>query len=100
MNNLDEETVELIEFEIEHSMHYVGFPKDVHKGMWRNAAGERQYICDMPLEHMKASVRKVENDIARLERSGRPAEVINVLTPKAKGVLAELKEEFTRRARL
>jgi hypothetical protein len=35
-----------------------------------------------------------------LERSGRPAEVVGVLMPKAKCVLAELKEEFARQARL
>lgn len=100
MSYLDQEIVELIEFEIEHSMHYVGYPNDVHRGMWRNAAGERQYISDMVLEHLKASVRKVERDIADLERSGRPVEVVNILVPKAKSVLAELKEEFTKQAHL
>jgi len=48
-------------------MHYVGYPKDVRRGMWRDAAGDRQYISDMGLEHLKASVRKVEHDIANLE---------------------------------
>jgi hypothetical protein len=100
MKSLDPEIVEVIECEIKHSMYYVEYPTDVPNGIWKDGAGELHYMSDMGLDHLKASVRMVERDIKRLEQSDRPEEVIDVLMPKAKSVLAQLKAEFNRKARL
>lgn len=94
------ETVELIQSEIEHSMYYVEYPGDVPSGAWKDGAGKFNYISDMGLDHLKASVRMVERDIKRLQQSDRPEAVINVLVPKAKAVLSQLEAEFNRKAHL
>lgn len=100
MDNLPHEIEELIAVEIRNPMYYLGYPDDVPYGLWKDGGGELHYICDMGLDHLKASIQRVERDIARLERSGRPEMVIETLMPKAKSLLAELKDEFKRKARL
>jgi hypothetical protein len=94
------EIEELIQIEIKHPMYYVGYPKDVPSGIWKDGVGKYNYICDMGLDHLKASIHKVERDIKRLEQSGRPNEVLDALMPKARLVLIQLKDEFKLKARL
>lgn len=96
--NMLPEIAEFIEYEIQYSMYYIEYPEDVPNGIWKDGAGERHYISEMGLDHLKASVQMVERDIKRLSQSGRPDDVIDVLMPKAKAVLTQLKVEFNRKA--
>lgn len=99
-SGLDPEIVELIRYEIKYSMYYLEYPDDLPAGIWKDGAGELKYMREMGLDHLKASVGLVERDIKLLERSGRPAEVLDVLLPKARWVLEHLKAEFKRKAHL
>lgn len=97
---LHPEIVEYIEYEIKFSMYYLEYPDDIPAGIWKDGAGERHYMREMGLDHLKASVNLVERDIKRLERSGRPEAVLNALMPKAQSVLEHLKSEFRRKAHI
>lgn len=79
-------------------MYYIEYPDDVPDGIWKDRAGELHYICDMGLDHLKASVKIVERDIKRLD--GRPKAMIDVLLPKANAKLNELKSAFNLKAHL
>lgn len=83
-----------INYEIRVNFHYVNYPENISVGLWRNGAGEIQFMDDMGLDHLKASIRKLQNDIARLSRSGREPEVIDALVPLAEQKLSELKNAF------
>jgi hypothetical protein len=100
MEMMTPEILEAIQFEIKYSMYYIAYPDSVPSGIWKDGAGKYNYIEDMGLDHLKASVHMVERDIKRLERSDRPTPVIDVLMPQARAVLAQLKAEFARKARL
>lgn len=100
MKNLDPEIVMLIQSEIKHSTYYIEFPDDVPNGLWKDGAGALHYMSEMSLDHLKASIRMVERDIKRLEQSHLPVDVIKVLAPKAAGVLARLKTEFSKKTQL
>lgn len=100
MKNLDQEIIDLIQSEIKHSMYYVEFPDDVPTGLWKDGAGKLHYVSEMGLDHLKASIRMVERDIERLEKSHLPEDVVNALAPKAAGILARLKMEFSKKTKL
>ena len=91
---MTKDQLEAIKYEIRMSFHYVNYPENISVGLWRDGAGDIQFIDDMGLDHLKASIRKLQNDIARLSRSGRESEVIGALVPLAEQKLAELKSAF------
>ncbi|TCT19709.1 hypothetical protein [Thiobaca trueperi] len=87
-----------IKCEIRLNFHYVNYPENISAGLWRDGAGKIHFMDDMGLDHLKASIRKVERDIARLYRSDREQEVIDALIPLAEQKLSELKDEFKLKA--
>lgn len=98
--NVSAEIEEIIRFEIKNAMYYVEYPDDVQNGLWKNGKGDLLYINEMGLDHLKSSIMMIKRDIKRLGGAGRPAEVTNILIPKAQHVLAQLEAAFNRKKRL
>jgi hypothetical protein len=93
-HEMTKDQLDAIKYEIHVSFHYVDYPENMSVGIWRDGAGETQFIDDMGLDHLKASIQKLQNDIARLSRSGREPEVIGALVSLAEQKLSELKSAF------
>jgi hypothetical protein len=62
-------------------MYYIEYPEGVAIGLWKNGDGNQQHIDGMGIEHLQASIRRIEKDIDYLQRSGRNESIINALVP-------------------
>ncbi|ANB96744.1 hypothetical protein [Vibrio parahaemolyticus] len=50
---------EVLEFELKHEFHFVEVPDNVPEFIWKNANGEFVFMDSMGLDHLKASIGKV-----------------------------------------
>ncbi|HYD69965.1 hypothetical protein [Azospirillum sp.] len=94
---MTEEELGLLEFEIEHTYYYIGYPDNVRHNFWKDGAGEFKFMPEMGLDHLKSCIKKVEKDIAALEHSGRPSAVIDAIHSRSSQKLDELKAVFSRK---
>ncbi|MDF4588151.1 hypothetical protein P3439_23160 [Vibrio parahaemolyticus] len=85
---------EVLEFELKHEFHFVEVPDNVPEFIWKNANGEFIFMDSMGLDHLKASIGKVNRAITYLDNSNRHKEVKQALLPPAKVKLQELKDMF------
>lgn len=95
---MTDEHLELVHAIVKHPFHYVDYPENVTPNWWVDGGGEWRLMSDMGLDHLKACIKKAENDIAYLERSGRPNEVVEAIVPFARQKIKELKIAFRQKA--
>ena len=96
---MTQDQLDAIANEIKYSMYYLSFPESISTTSWKDGAGQLIMFDAMGLDHLQASIRLVEKDIARLRSSLRDEEVISTLEPLAQGVLASLRRAFERKIR-
>jgi hypothetical protein len=97
---LTEQQLKILEFELRDRFYYVEYPDPIPVQFWKDRLGELHFISEMGLDHLKASVKLVERDIAYLEDSGRNSVVIAAILPHAQEKLSRLKDEFRRKAQI
>jgi hypothetical protein len=95
---LTEEHEELVRVEINTRFYYVRYPDPLPTMFWQNRVGELEYISELGLDHLKNSIQLVERDLRYLKDSHRPQDVVDALQPVAEEILANLREEFKRKA--
>ena len=93
-----------IAFEIKHRFYYVEYPDGVPEPLWKDGHGEFQYISEMSLDHLKASVTRIENDLkafrSSYDHSSEWDELSTALLPLVENKLRDLKDAFSKKARL
>lgn len=104
---MDEETESLVRFELENRFYYlfIEWPNNpVPPNLWRDRNGKLLYLAEMGLDHLKASVRRMEKDLEDfLRQRGHPrrtTDIVSILEPPARAKLEELKAEFREHAKL
>lgn len=97
---MTDDRLEQLRILMTHPFHYIRYPEKITPDWWVDASGQRHLMMDMGLDHLKACIRKVEDDIAQFERSGRSEEIVEAILPHAKQKLAELKAAFKSKVQL
>jgi hypothetical protein len=102
---VDEETESLVRFELENRFYYLFMEwpcKPVPPNLWRDGDGKLHYLSEMGLDHLKASVRRIEKDLKEFIRQrGHPrrtTEIVSILEPLARAKLEEVKAQFRKQA--
>lgn len=95
---MTEEHEVLVRVEIKERFYYVRYPEPLPPTFWEDRLGELNYISDMGLDHLKNSIQLVERDLQYLKDSHRPKDVIAAIKPVAEAILANLRQEFKRKA--
>ena len=90
------EVLERIRFELQNRFYYIEYPDGVPQYIWKDRDGNYTMMDKMGLDHLKASMRRVENDKAAFVKSyskdlNGPA-ITAALIPLIEKKLNELRE--------
>lgn len=78
-------------------MYYIEYPEsDDNEYFWKDGAGELQLITDMRMDHLKACINKIKNDIKKFYDD----DVRDILIPLAEKKQKQLQEELMRKVNL
>jgi len=106
VDNVSEATESIVQFELEHRFYYlfIEWPDNpVPPHLWRDREEELHFMSAMGLDHLKASIRRVEKDLKEFlqQRGGRGhEEAVSILEPAASTKLKELKSAFREKAQI
>lgn len=98
---IDSNYVHIVEFYIKYVFYYVEYPKGVDEGFWKDKNGEYQFIPEMRLRHLHASIQRVKKDMHWYEtqtlKDSNYQKVKNAILPLTEKKLEELTQELKRR---
>jgi hypothetical protein len=57
------EQIELIQYWIDKIFYYVEYPDPIQEYAWKDGEGRMHFMDNMGLDHLKASARKIQNDV-------------------------------------
>jgi hypothetical protein len=89
---------ERIDFEIKHRFYYIEYPNGIGENLWKDRAGKLNFIDEMGLDHLKASILLIEKNIRDFKeaykRDVNDPSLMELLLPLAQSKLEELKKIF------
>ncbi|WP_432741457.1 hypothetical protein ABXJ76_14610 [Methylobacter sp. G7] len=95
---MTEEQLQVIQWEIENVFYYVSYPDNIAANLWKDGGGNINFMDEMTLDHLKASIKKIESDIKKLKLRRRGA-VSDAIVPLAEQKIDELNEVFQLKAK-
>jgi hypothetical protein len=102
---MDEDTESVVHFELENRFYYlfIKWPDEpVPSNMWRDREEKLHYLSAMTLDHLKASIGRVEKGLKEFIQSrGHPrreTEIVSILAPMVRAKLEEMKTAFREKA--
>lgn len=82
---MTDDALHRISFEIEHRLYYLEYPNVVPPGFWKDGNGQFIPIESMKLDHLKASIQRLQKDRAAFLKAYKGAkherELIDSLLP-------------------
>lgn len=99
---LTEDQIDKINFSIKNIFYYVEYPDSAQEYFWKDRNGDFNFMEDMELDHLKASVALIARDIKNFKSSHEKDKNYNVykkyLLIPAEQKQLELKEIFKQKA--
>ena len=87
-----DESESILVFELKERFYYLKLMDEADSYCWKDHNGNFLLMDDMPIEHLLACIKTVENDLKALIKIRGETDVVKILKPIAEEKLKELKD--------